>query len=146
MSGFVEPRRVEELLSRNLEGEQEIQCQSAIDILSTKANHAAGENWDQYTAPEWARVHVISAAARFLSNPEAFQKSSAGQESVTISGVGRAFTPEFSREEKNDFEDHKSNQSSIAVMNMTIYGSPSRLRRCDSIYRPDPPLNWQLWR
>lgn len=76
-------------LDWDLEPEEERAAQAALEDLSEWARYY-GRNWTSTGAPRLVRSIVLSAAARWLRNPDGYTQSRAGDETLAWTDRGES--------------------------------------------------------
>jgi len=70
-------------LDWTLDADEERIAQSALEDASDLARHYAGRDWlDVSLAPRMARTLVLKACKRYMNNPEGYEQSRAGDETL----------------------------------------------------------------
>lgn len=81
------------------DGEQKVAL-GALEDLSEWARHYGRDGWDATNCPSMVKRLVLGAAARFMRNPEGYQTSRAGDETVDWQRSDNPGTASFNTQEQ----------------------------------------------
>ncbi|MFG2147351.1 hypothetical protein ACGFRG_24670 [Streptomyces sp. NPDC048696] len=98
----------------------------ALEDASTLAA-AYGRNWPEAVAPRLVRTLVLKAASRYMTNPNGYTQSRAGDETLAWSDVGHdAGTVYFTTEEKRLLEGLAGTRPGLASVIVSSWESNTR--------------------
>ena len=130
MSTFGTVDEVQARLEFDLDTAERGVVQGALEDLSDWARHYGRSTWTETTAPAFIKRLVIRAAARYARNPDGYEQSRAGDETVIWNHASK--TPgsaEFSEDEIRAIKSYvrPAGFGSIQMSAWDSVGQPDRL-------------------
>lgn len=144
MSTFATVDEVQARLEFDLDQGDRGVVQGALEDLSDWARHYGRSTWTEDTAPDFIKRLVVRAAARYARNPDGFEQSRAGDETVIWNHASK--TPgsaEFSDAEIKAIRSYVA-PVGFGSIQMQAWGTTPQAKRLDQ-YAPvanGEPMPW----